>query len=106
MHLRRQGAAGLVLAAPKRQSAGMKKGEWSDLALPGAEFSVKVTPNARRAAITREDGVIRISVTCIPEDGRATAAVTESLAHALGVAKSRLTLLRGATSRDKLFRLD
>lgn len=105
MRPRRQ-EGGLVLAAAKRHSVGMKKGEWSDLALPGAEFAVKVTPNARRAAITREDGVIRISVTCIPEDGRATAAVIESLAHALGVAKSRLTLLRGATSRDKLFRLD
>ncbi|KAF0173901.1 MAG: hypothetical protein FD162_1407 [Rhodobacteraceae bacterium] len=105
MRQRRQGAAGLVLAAPTRQSVRMKKGEWSDLALSGAEFAVKVTPNARRAAITREEGVIRISVTCIPEDGRATAAVIESLAHALGVAKSRLTLVRGATSRDKLFRL-
>ena len=105
MRPRRQ-EGGLVLAMAKRHSAAMKKGEWSDLALSGAEFAVKVTPNARRAAITREDGVIRISVTCIPEDGRATAGVTESLAHALGVAKSRLTLLRGATSRDKLFRLD
>ena len=28
------------------------------------------------------------------------------LAHALGVAKSRLVLVRGATSRDKLFRLE
>ncbi len=48
----------------------------------------------------------KISVTTEPEDGKATAAVTEALAHALGVAKSRLTLLRGAISREKVFRLD
>jgi uncharacterized protein YggU (UPF0235/DUF167 family) len=45
-------------------------------------------------------------VTTAPEDGRATAAVAELLAHALGVAKTRITLLQGATSRHKLFRLD
>ena len=50
--------------------------------------------------------MIKIAVTTAPEDGKATAAVAEALAHALGVAKSRLTLLRGAISREKLFRLD
>jgi hypothetical protein len=45
-------------------------------------------------------------VTVVPEDGKATAAVVKLLAKALGVAKTRLTLLRGETSRDKLFRLD
>jgi len=45
-------------------------------------------------------------VTVVPEGGKATAAVVTLLAKALGVAKSRLTLLRGATGRDKVFRLD
>ena len=76
------------------------------MAIPGAEFSCKVTPRARRSSISREEGVIKISVTAAPEDGRATAVVAKTLAHALGVAKSRLTLLRGAISRDKVFRLD
>lgn len=84
----------------------MQKGAWAELAVPGAEFSCKVTPRARRSTITQEAGVIKIGVTAPPEDGRATAAVAEALAHALGVAKSRLTLLRGAISRDKVFRLD
>ncbi len=72
----------------------------------GSEFSVRVTPNASRNAITTEDGIIRVYVTTIPEDGKATAAVIKLLAKSLGVAKTRLTLVRGATSRDKLFRLD
>lgn len=85
----------------------VKRGDWADLAIKGATFAVRVTPNAARDAITREaDGSIRIGVTATPEAGKATAAVAEALARALGVAKSRLTLVRGATARDKLFRLD
>jgi uncharacterized protein len=84
----------------------MQKGDWAERAVTGAEFAVKVTPRARRNAVTEADGVIRISVTTAPEDGKATAAVAEALAHALGVAKSRLVLVRGATSREKLFRLE
>lgn len=76
------------------------------LARPGASFAVRVTPGARRAGVVLVDGVIRISVTARPEDGRATEAARDALAEALGVAKTRLLLVRGATSRDKLFRLE
>ncbi len=51
-------------------------------------------------------GQIRISVTETPEAGKATEAARAALAKALGVAKTKLTLIRGATARDKLFRLD
>jgi uncharacterized protein len=78
----------------------------SHLALPGASFAVRVTPGARRAGVELKEGVIRISVTAPPEDGRATEAARAALAEALGVAKTRLTLVRGTKSRDKLFRLD
>jgi hypothetical protein len=84
----------------------MQKGEWSDMAVSGAEFSCRVTPRARKTGIERDGPTIRVAVSAPPEDGRANAAVAEALAHALGVAKTRLTLLRGTTSRDKLFRLD
>lgn len=83
------------------------KGAWSARALPGASFALHVTPRARKTALTETpEGQLRASVTAAPEDGRATAAVAELLAHALGVAKSRLTLIKGATARDKVFRLD
>ena len=77
----------------------------SDLAVPGSEIAVRVTPAARRDAL--EPGPpVRISVTAAPEDSKATAAAQALLARALGVAKTRLVLVRGATSRDKTFRLD
>jgi uncharacterized protein YggU (UPF0235/DUF167 family) len=40
-----------------------------------------------------------------PEDGKATEAVRDLLARALGLAPSRVELLRGATSREKQFRI-
>jgi len=84
----------------------MAKGGWEDLAVAGAEFRVRATPRARQPGLTHESGVFRISVTAPADEGRANAAVAEALARALGVAKTRLTLVRGATSRDKTFRLD
>jgi uncharacterized protein YggU (UPF0235/DUF167 family) len=45
-------------------------------------------------------------VTCVPEDGKANKAVTKLLARALGVAPSRLILIRGTAGRDKVFRVE
>ncbi len=83
----------------------MKKGSLSHLAKPGAEIAVRVTPNASRNAVTDADGQVQVHVTAVPEDGRANREVVRLLATALGVAKSRLVLVRGQRSRDKVFRL-
>ena len=77
----------------------------SHLALEGAEIAVRVTPKASRDRIVVEEGQIRIYVTTVPEDGKANAAVQKLLAKALGLPKSRLSLIRGQTSRDKVFRV-
>ena len=76
-----------------------------ELAQPGAEIAVRVTPKASRNRIVVEDGTIRVYVTVVPEGGKANAAVAKLLAKALGVPKSRLELVRGATARDKVFRV-
>ncbi len=77
-----------------------------DLAAPGTLIAVRVTPRARRTSVVREGAGLRVHVTAPPADGKANAAVTEALARALGVAKSRLVLVRGHSSRDKLFRVE
>ncbi len=78
----------------------------SHLAQPGTEIAVRVTPRAARNAVLLDGDMIRVTVTVVPEDGKANAAVIKLLAKALGVAKSRLVLLRGASARDKTFRID
>lgn len=76
------------------------------LVQPGRKLSVRVTPRASRNAVTHEDGVLRVMVTAVPADGKANKEVIRLLAKALGIAKTRLTLLRGGTGRDKLFQID
>ncbi|CAM3038664.1 hypothetical protein SAMN04488021_10189 [Paracoccus aminovorans] len=96
--------AGIAFFAARRFNGRMT--DLSHLALPGAEIAVRVTPRASRNAVVLDGEIIRVLVTVVPEDGKANAAVVKLLAKALGVTKSRLALVRGATSRDKLFRLD
>lgn len=68
-------------------------------------LSVRVTPKASRNAVLVQEGQVRVYVTCVPEDGKATKDVIKLLAKALGVSKSNVTLLRGAISRDKQFKI-
>ncbi len=74
-----------------------------NLARPGSEIALRVTPKAARTSLTLDGTTIRASVTAPPENGKANAATRSLLAAAMGVAPSRLTLRRGQTSRDKLF---
>lgn len=78
----------------------------SHLARPGTQIALRVTPKASRNRITVEADQIRVYVTTVPEDGRANAAVQKLLAKALGLPKSRLRLIRGQTSRDKVFEVE
>jgi len=75
------------------------------LAQPGTRIAVRATPKARRNAIEPGDP-LRIYVTAPPDDGRANDAIRKILAKALGIAPSRLTMIRGQTSRNKLFQID
>ncbi len=66
---------------------------------------MRVTPGARSESIEIADGRVLVKVRTKPEDGKATAAVRDLLAQALGIAPSQVEMLRGATSREKLFRI-
>ncbi|WP_068113207.1 DUF167 domain-containing protein [Tropicimonas marinistellae] len=84
----------------------MKKANLSHLAVPGAEIAARVTPRASRNAVEHSDDGLRVYVTAAPEGGKANAAVQTLLAKALGVPKSTLKLVRGGTSRNKVFRIE
>lgn len=68
-------------------------------------LALRVTPGARSESIAIVDGRLLVKVRINPEDGKANAAVLALLAAALGMATSRLRLLRGATGRDKLVQI-
>ncbi|MBQ11457.1 MAG: hypothetical protein CMJ45_07905 [Planctomyces sp.] len=70
-------------------------------------FPVKVQPKASRDQVVGyRDGVLQLRVTAPPDKGRANAAVVALLAEALGVAKSRVRIVRGQTSRDKVLTVE
>ncbi len=71
-------------------------------------LTVKVTPKAARNLIKVDETKapsVHIVVTSVPENGKATEMVIKLLAKELGMAKSQLTLRRGATSRIKVFKI-
>ncbi|TCM50362.1 hypothetical protein EV644_102343 [Kribbella orskensis] len=68
---------------------------------------VRVKPGASRTAVGgRYDGpsgaALVVAVAARAVEGQATKAVLQAVAEALGVRRSAVTLVRGATSRDKL----
>ena len=65
-----------------------------------AELRVKVTPKSSRNALVPGDPV-KVYVTTAPTDGQANKAVIEVVAANLKVAKSRIEIVRGHTSREK-----
>jgi uncharacterized protein (TIGR00251 family) len=67
---------------------------------------LKVSPGASREGISRaSDGALKLAVTAAPERGRANEAAVALLAKALGVSKSSITVVAGATARNKTFRV-
>ena len=72
-----------------------------------ARIAVRVHPRAGRNEIAGErDGVLIVRVTAPPVEGKANDAVRKLLAKQLGIAPSRVSVVRGATGRDKLVEID
>jgi uncharacterized protein YggU (UPF0235/DUF167 family) len=78
----------------------------------GISVSLRVTPRGGRDDIdgieTLADGrcVVKLRVRAVADGGEANRAVTEYLARALGVPKSSVRLVSGATSRLKQVAVD
>jgi uncharacterized protein YggU (UPF0235/DUF167 family) len=75
------------------------------LADHAGRLPVRVTPSARIEVLEIVEGRLLAKVRARPEDGKANAAAMALVASALGAAPSRLRLLRGATSREKLLQI-
>ena len=68
-----------------------------------ASIKVKVHPRASSNKVAGYRGeVLHLRVMAPPVEGRANAAVVSLLASVLGVAKSRVRVVRGHGSRDKV----
>ena len=70
----------------------------------GSLLAVRAQPGARKNAVVGEHGgALKIAVTAPPEDGRANEALTDLLREWLGLKRSQVELVAGATNRNKQF---
>jgi uncharacterized protein (TIGR00251 family) len=77
------------------------------MASGGLTIDVLVAPRASRAAVGPMVGDrLRVAVTAPPVDGEANAAVIEALAHAFGVRRAAVAIVRGERGRRKTVRIE
>ncbi len=71
------------------------------------KIKVKVKPNAKKNEVKKiEEGFYEVRVTVVPEKGKANKKVIELLSKELKVPKSRIKLVRGETSKEKIFEIE
>jgi uncharacterized protein (TIGR00251 family) len=72
-----------------------------------ADVRIRLQPRARRTEVVGERGeAIVVRVTAPPVDGKANDALCTFVARAANVARSRVSVVRGQTSRDKVVRVE
>lgn len=70
------------------------------------KFTVLAKTRARETKVTRiDEDKFRVAVTAAPERGRANAAIIQALASHFKVAPSRISIIIGKTSREKLIEI-
>lgn len=68
---------------------------------------VRLTPRGGRDELVgMREGVLLVRVAAPPVDGKANAALCRLIAKRVGVAPSRVTIVRGEKARDKVVRVE
>lgn len=67
---------------------------------------VRVTPRSSRNQIVIEGNVIKVYVTAAPTDGEANKAVCALIAKKLGIAPSKVDVIGGLSSRNKVLQIE
>ena len=77
----------------------------------GLDLYLRVTPNASQdevvGLVKRDDGAerLQVRVRAVPDKGKANKAVIQLLAKQFGIPKSKLEIVSGAQSRQKVARI-
>jgi uncharacterized protein (TIGR00251 family) len=87
----------------RRATIGRRCAARDDPGVSDARIAVRLQPRASRDEIVGlRDGILVVRVMAPPVDGRANRALCKLVAQRAGVAPSRVSVVRGARSRDKL----
>ena len=73
-----------------------------------SRIAVRLQPRASKDELIgwNEENVLRARVTAAPVGGAANAALIQLLAKRLGIAKSKISLISGATARNKVLEVE
>ena len=71
-------------------------------------LALRVQPGAKRSALLKRmpGGEWKVAVSAPPLEGRANDAVVELVSDLLGVRRSQVTLVRGASARSKVVEIE
>lgn len=72
----------------------------------GLMVSLKISPNAKKNEIIKDESGIKIKITAQPVEGKANKALIEYLSKTFKVPKTSVEIVKGDTSKEKtvLFR--
>lgn len=88
-------------------SASFILGHSKLFSMPAAQIEVRLRPRGSRdELIGLRDGVLQVKVTAPPVDGKANKALCRLIAKRVGVAPSRVSVVRGEKSREKVVRVE
>ncbi len=67
----------------------------------GLTIQIKISPNASKNEIIKDEAGIKIKLTAQPVEGKANKALIEFLSKQFKIAKTSIIILKGETSKDK-----
>ena len=69
------------------------------------KITVKAIPNAKKAEVKEQNGVLRVKIDLPPIDGKANKRLIEILAEYFSIPKSRIKIIRGGSSKNKVIEI-
>ena len=67
----------------------------------GIVVNIKISPNAKRNEIIKDNEIFKIKITAQPIDGKANKALIEFLSKNFKIPKTSIKILKGETSKEK-----
>ena len=67
----------------------------------GIVVNLRISPNAKKNEIIKDENSIKVKITAQPIDGKANKALVEYLSKNFKIPKTSIKILKGETSKDK-----
>lgn len=67
----------------------------------GIVASIKISPNAKKNEIIKDDNGIKIKITAQPIDGKANKTLIEFLSKNFKIPKTSIKIIKGETAKEK-----